>query len=186
VGRRWQGQLDTISRPESRCRTPLSNRLGHLRDELLNEVLFRSLPHVRAVLGPAHRLQHQQAAFADWLDEPTNLRRPLPCRVPEHTVCQRGSRARLAGLRIRSRSRKSVTYIRRWSRRSPEPPTSSASIPRGHSRFGRAIEREPHRKSLLHGACAANADVAGASKYPALSRHPSNPDGSSAKRAALD
>ena len=49
--------------------------IGRLRDELLNETLFRSLPHTRAVLDAlACRLQHQSVSLAAWVDEPGHLR----------------------------------------------------------------------------------------------------------------
>jgi putative transposase len=40
----------TTSRPASRPRTPFESLNGRLRDELLNETLFRSLPHARIAL----------------------------------------------------------------------------------------------------------------------------------------
>ena len=44
----WTG---TTSRPASLSRTAINESFnGRLRDELLNETLFRSLPHARAVL----------------------------------------------------------------------------------------------------------------------------------------
>jgi putative transposase len=48
--------------------------IGRLRDELLNETLFRSLAHARTALEAWRGLQHQPAALAAWLDEPSNLR----------------------------------------------------------------------------------------------------------------
>jgi putative transposase len=50
--------------------------IGRLRDELLNETLFRSLPHVRAMLE-AWRCDynHHRPPFTARLDEPRDLRR---------------------------------------------------------------------------------------------------------------
>jgi putative transposase len=45
---RWPG---TISR-RGRAERLAESFIGHLRDELLNETLFRSLAHTRAVLEP--------------------------------------------------------------------------------------------------------------------------------------
>ena len=45
----------TTSRPASRSSTASSSFNGRLRDELLNETLFRSLPHARAVLAAWRR-----------------------------------------------------------------------------------------------------------------------------------
>jgi len=54
--------------------------IGRLRDELLNETLFRSLPHACRTRSLACGLQHQQASLAPQLDEPSNLRRGAAVR----------------------------------------------------------------------------------------------------------
>ena len=48
--------------------------IGRLRDELLNETLFRSLAHTRAVRSLACGLQPRAAPLAAQLDEPSHLR----------------------------------------------------------------------------------------------------------------
>ena len=53
--------------------------IGRLRDELLNETLFRSLPHTRAG-SMARRLQRRATAFAARLVEPVQLRRGTTVR----------------------------------------------------------------------------------------------------------
>ena len=62
---------------------------GRLRDELLNETLFRSLPHARAVLETlAARLQRAAAALQARLDDTQGVRQRL---------LRRGRPARCAG-----------------------------------------------------------------------------------------
>ena len=55
--------------------------IGRLRDELLNETLFRSLPHAaRRARSLARRLQPRPAALAARLAEPRHLRRATAVR----------------------------------------------------------------------------------------------------------